>query len=45
MQRVSAQREFRERVLEGIREIPKVGEFLSANLVERLRAYPGQEVA
>jgi hypothetical protein len=37
MQRVSAQPEFRERVLEGIREIPKVGEFLSPDLVDRLR--------
>lgn len=37
MQRVSVQPEFRERVLEGIREVPKVGEFLSPDLVERLR--------
>ncbi len=37
MQRVSAQPEFRERVLTGIRELPKVGEFLSPNLIERLR--------
>jgi hypothetical protein len=37
MQRVSAQPEFRERVLQGIREVPKVGEFLSPDLVERLR--------
>ena len=37
MQRVSAQPEFRERVLEGIREVPKVGEFLSPDLVDRLR--------
>jgi hypothetical protein len=36
MQRVSAQPEFRERVLTGIRDVPKVGEFLSANLIERL---------
>jgi hypothetical protein len=38
MQRVSAQPEFRERVLEGIREIPRFGEFLSPDLVDRLRA-------
>jgi hypothetical protein len=37
MQRVSAQPEFRERVLEGIREVPKVGEFLSPDLIDRLR--------
>jgi hypothetical protein len=37
MQRVSAQPEFRERVLKGIHEVPKVGEFLSPNLVQRLR--------
>ena len=37
MQRVSAQPEFRERVLQGIREVPKVGEFLSPDLIERLR--------
>jgi hypothetical protein len=37
MQRVSAQPEFRERVLEGIREIPRFGEFLSPDMVERLR--------
>src|SRR5947209_8005429 len=37
MQRVSAQAEFRERVLQGIREVPKVGEFLSPDLVDRLR--------
>jgi hypothetical protein len=37
MQRVSAQPEFRERVLQGIRELPKVGEFLSPDLVDRLR--------
>jgi len=37
MQRVSAQPEFRERVLHGIREVPKVGEFLSPDLVDRLR--------
>ena len=37
MQRVSAQPEFRERVLQGIREVPKVGEFLSPDLVDRLR--------
>ncbi len=37
MQRVSAQPEFHERVLEGIREVPKVGEFLSPDLVDRLR--------
>lgn len=37
MQRVSAQPEFRERVLQGIREVPKVGEFLSPDLLERLR--------
>ncbi|HEX4582498.1 MAG TPA: hypothetical protein VH139_10575 [Acidobacteriaceae bacterium] len=37
MQRVSAQSEFRERLLQGIREVPKVGEFLSPDLVERLR--------
>jgi hypothetical protein len=37
MQRVSAQPEFRERLLQGIREVPKVGEFLSPDLVERLR--------
>jgi hypothetical protein len=37
MQRVSAQPEFRERVLTGIRDVPKVGEFLSPNLIERLR--------
>ncbi|HTF66616.1 MAG TPA: hypothetical protein VK638_28425, partial [Edaphobacter sp.] len=37
MQRISAQPEFRERVLEGIREVPKVGEFLSPDLVDRLR--------
>ena len=29
--------EFRERVLTGIRDVPKVGEFLSPNLIERLR--------
>jgi hypothetical protein len=37
MQRVSAQPEFHERVLTGIRELPKAGEFLSPNLIERLR--------
>ena len=37
MQRVSAQPEFRERVLQGIRDVPKVGEFLSPDLVDRLR--------
>lgn len=37
MQRVSVQPEFRERVLEGIREIPRFGEFLSPDLVDRLR--------
>jgi hypothetical protein len=37
MQRVSAQPEFSERVLQGIREVPKVGEFLSPDLVDRLR--------
>jgi hypothetical protein len=37
MQRVSVQPEFRERVLQGIREVPKVGEFLSPDLVDRLR--------
>jgi hypothetical protein len=37
MRRVSAQPEFRERVLEGIREVPKFGEFLSPDLVDRLR--------
>jgi hypothetical protein len=37
MQRVSAQPEFRDRVLQGIREVPKVGEFLSPDLAERLR--------
>ena len=37
MQRVSAQPEFRERVLQGIREVPKVGEFLSPDLLDRLR--------
>jgi hypothetical protein len=37
MQRVSAQPEFRERVLQGIRELPKVGEFLSPDLLDRLR--------
>jgi hypothetical protein len=37
MQRLSAQPEFRERVLQGIHEVPKVGEFLSPNLVGRLR--------
>jgi hypothetical protein len=37
MQRVSAQPEFRERVLHGIREIPRFGEFLSSDLVDRLR--------
>ena len=37
MQRLSAQPEFRERVLQGIREVPKVGEFLSPDLVDRLR--------
>jgi hypothetical protein len=37
MQRVSAQPEFRERVLQDIREVPKVGEFLSPDLVDRLR--------
>lgn len=37
MQRISVQPEFRERVLEGIREVPKVGEFLSPDLVDRLR--------
>ncbi len=37
MQRVSVQPEFRERVLEGIREVPKAGEFLSPDLVDRLR--------
>ena len=37
MQRVSAQPEFRERVLQGLCEVPKVGEFLSPDLVDRLR--------
>jgi hypothetical protein len=37
MQRVSAQPEFRERLLEGIRETPRFGEFLSPDLVDRLR--------
>src|SRR3984957_5782777 len=37
MQRVSAQPEFRERVLQGLHEVPKVGEFLSPDLVDRLR--------
>jgi hypothetical protein len=37
MRRVSVQPEFRERVLDGIREVPKVGEFLSPDLVDRLR--------
>jgi hypothetical protein len=37
MQRVSAQPEFRERVLQGLREVPKVGDFLSPDLVNRLR--------
>ncbi|MGB9418037.1 MAG: hypothetical protein WCB58_17090 [Acidobacteriaceae bacterium] len=37
MQRVSAQPEFRERVLQGIQDVPKVGEFLSPDLVGRLR--------
>ncbi|HZD77700.1 MAG TPA: hypothetical protein VE218_11880, partial [Acidobacteriaceae bacterium] len=37
MQRVSAQPEFRERLLQGIRDLPKVGEFLSPDLVDRLR--------
>ena len=37
MQRVSQQPEFRERVLDGIREVPKVGEFLSPDLLKRLR--------
>jgi hypothetical protein len=37
MQRVSAQPEFRERVLQGIQDVPKVGEFLSPDLVDRLR--------
>ena len=37
MQRVSVQPEFRERVLQGIHDTPKVGEFLSPNLVQRLR--------
>ena len=37
MQRISGQPEFRERVLNGIREVPRVGEFLSPDLVERLR--------
>ncbi|HEX6494646.1 MAG TPA: hypothetical protein VF018_04130 [Acidobacteriaceae bacterium] len=37
MQRISVQPEFRERVLQGIREVPKVGEFLSPDLVDRLR--------
>jgi hypothetical protein len=37
MQRVSVQPEFRERVLKGIHDVPKVGEFLSPNLIERLR--------
>ena len=37
MQRVSVQPEFRERVLQGIREAPKFGEFLSPDLVDRLR--------
>ncbi len=37
MQRISAQPEFRERLLQGIREVPKVGEFLSPDLVDRLR--------
>ncbi len=37
MQRVSVQPEFRDRVLKGIREVPKVGEFLSPDLVDRLR--------
>lgn len=37
MQRVSVQPEFRERVLKGIHDVPKVGDFLSPNLVDRLR--------
>lgn len=37
MQRVSAQPEFRERVLQGIREIPRFGEILSPDMVQRLR--------
>jgi hypothetical protein len=37
MQRVSTQPEFRERVLQGIHEVPRVGEFLSPTLIERLR--------
>jgi hypothetical protein len=37
MQRISATPEFRERVLQGIREVPKVGDFLSPDLVDRLR--------
>src|SRR5215471_10882662 len=37
MERVSVQPEFRERVLQGIHDVPKVGEFLSPNLIERLR--------
>lgn len=37
MQRVSTQPEFRERVLEGIHDVPKVGEFLSPDLLDRLR--------
>src|ERR1700756_6069551 len=37
MQRVSAQPEFRKRVLQDLREVPKVGDFLSPDLVERLR--------
>src|ERR1700744_3113229 len=37
MQRVSAQPEFRERLLHGLRDVPKVGEFLSPDLVDRLR--------
>ena len=37
MQRVSAQPEFRERVLQGIHDVPKAGEFLSPNLVQHLR--------
>jgi hypothetical protein len=37
MQRVSAQPEFRERVLQDLREVPKVGDFLSPDLVGRLR--------
>ena len=37
MQRVSALPEFQEKVLTGIREVPKFGEFLSPDLVDRLR--------